>query len=320
MKKLMIFISVILAAYCAYWFAVAAFLPRKVTTELQALSEDQITIETAPVSISGFPLKFRAELSPVTLSGRGWRARFDNMQANAPAYLPTSVTLTHNGPAQFSIESGLFKGRYHTETPMARVDSGLTSRLSRRTEVTAQNVSVVAAPGSAWPVTFAQSINVVRDIGRTDYGMEFELSGLTVDASKLGDMGRLLGPNAQAISGSFVIRRNAPSETPFGAADNDHIIAEAIHFNWGELKFDGTLDLTRENGELSGDITLLTEDPGAIIRAAQREGMIPRNAGILIDMFLSGLPKNDDGVYALALTVKRGNMSLGPISLGRVPF
>ncbi|WP_017931305.1 DUF2125 domain-containing protein [Robiginitomaculum antarcticum] len=320
MIKLIIVLVLSALVYCVYWFVAAEILPDKVTTELKSLSEDNMTVVTAPIKISGFPLRFRSDLSPVRLSGAGWSANFDHMEANAPAYLPTSVTLTHEGPAQFSIDHGLFSGVYETQTPMARVDSSLTSSLSRQTEVTAKDVTVYAAEGSVWPVTFAQSIYVLRDVGRKDYTLTFDLTDITVEASKLGDMGRLLGPNAQAVRGRFVITRELISDAPFGAAKNDRIIAEKIVFNWGDLQFDGTLDLIRDGGDLSGEINLLTEDPGAIIRAAQREGMIPQGAGILIDMFLSGLPKNDDGVYELDLTVRRGELSLGPIGMGRLPF
>lgn len=320
MKKLLIFIVLAALAYCAYWFVAARILPEKIETQIQTLTQDTAKITHGPIKISGFPAAFKSDISPVNMTGEGWSADIDTLKARAPAYLPTSVKMEHDGRATFNVESGLFKGIYTTQTETATLDSSLTSRLSRETLINAKNIQITATPGSVWPVQSAGSIYVRRDIARKSYAVDFDLKDITLDASRLGDIGQLLGPRAQGISGDILITRDVASETPFGAQSGDIITAQKIIFNWGELKFDGQFNLVRNNGVLSGNITLLTEDPAALIKAAQREGMIPRQASFLLDMLLSSLPKNDAGQYELPIIVTNGDMSLGPLPLGRLPF
>jgi len=320
MKKLLIFVVLAALAYCAYWFAAARILPGEIETQIQTLTEDTATITHGPIKISGFPAAFKSDVSPVKMAGEGWSADIDMLTARAPAYLPTSVKMEHEGRAAFNIENGLFKGIYTTQTETATLDSSLTSRLSQETVINADNIQITAAPGSLWPVQTAGSIYMRRDIARKSYAVDFNLKDITLDASRLGDIGQLLGPRAQGVSGDILITREAASETPFGAQSGDVIAAQKIVFNWGELNFDGRFNLTRNNGVLSGNIMLLTEDPAALIKAAQREGMIPRQASFLLDMLISSLPKNDVGQYELPIIVTNGDMMLGPLPLGRLPF
>jgi len=320
MKKLIIFIVLAALAYCAYWFAAAHFLPGKIETQIQTLTEDTATITHGPIKISGFPAAFSSDVSPVKMTGDGWTADIDTLTARAPAYLPTSVKMEHDGRANFNIQDGLFKGIYTTQTETATLDSRLTSRLSQETIINAKNVQITSAPGSVWPVQSADSIYVRRDIARKSYAVDFDLRDVTLDAARLGDIGQLLGPRARGVSGDILISREAASETPFGAQTGDVITAQKITFDWSELKFDGRFNLTRNNGTLSGEIMLLTEDPGALIKAAQREGMIPQQASFLLDMLISNLPKNEAGQYELPISVSNGDMSLGPLPIGRLPF
>lgn len=320
MKKLLIFIVLAALAYCAYWFAAAHFLPEKIEDQIQTLTEDTATVEHSPIKISGFPAAFKSDVSPLKMSGDGWSADIDTLTARAPAYLPTSVKMAHDGRAMFNIQKGLFKGVYNTQTEAATLDSALTSRLSRETIINAKNIHITSAPGSVWPVQSADRIYIRRDITRKSYAVDFDLRDVVMDAERLGDIGQLLGARAQGVSGDILITRESGSETPFGAAQNDVITAQKVIFNWGDLKFDGRFNLTRGNGTLSGEITLFTDDPAALIKAAQREGMIPRQASFLLDMLLSGLPKNETGQYELPISVRNGDMSLGPLPLGRLPF
>ncbi len=320
MKKLIIILVLAALAYCVYWFAAARFLPNQIEGQIQTLPEDTAKVEHGPIKISGFPAAFKSDVSPVKMSGEGWSAVIDTLTARAPAYLPTSVKLQHDGRANFNIHKGLFKGIYDTQTESATLDSALTSRLSQETIINAKNITITSAPQSVWPIQSASRIYMRRDMARKSYAVDFKLNDITLDASRLGDVGQLLGSQAEGISGDILITRETVNETPFGAADGDVIAAQKIIFDWGDLKFDGRFNLTRNNGTLSGDITIFTNDPAALIKAAQREGMLPRQAGFLIDMLISSLPKNNADQYELPISVSNGNMSLGPLPLGRLPF
>ena len=320
MKKLIVALVLIIAAYCAYWFIASGAVASGAQSKIEDYRAQGYEITHAPIDVSGFPLRFDANMGPLSVAAparplgqAGAKAVLEKADITAASYTPLAWTISHDGPAQFDVPAGTARWVFDTITDKAdvQIKARPTGGLAAL-KIDAQNVTVTDTAASAPPV---------KSIADLDYSFTRKGRAAVYDVSAgdikllprvMGQAGQALGANISQISGIMNVAQFGTEAPQYSAAD--------LSIVWGPADMGGGFDLTKGTGGLSGTITLNIDDPQTLMNALTQKGVLSSGEAMIAGLMIGGLPRTDDGRSQFSLSVQDSTVRFGPIKLGKLPF
>lgn len=320
MKKLIIGLVIAALLYCAYWFIASRAVASGAHDKIEQYRAQGYTITHSDIAVGGFPARFNADIGPVSITapaGRlgnsGVKAVLETADISAAAYMPLAWTLTHSGPGQFDIPAGPKRWIFETQTRAADIEAtaGALGGI-KALKIDAQTIAVTTAGSDAPPVKSVDALNYSFN-RKGDAAIYTVLANdITLVAGSLGQVERALGSVINNISGVMNVAAYG-SETPSYESNDFSLL-------WGPADMGGAFNLTRSNAGLSGTIALIVANEQALIKELTAKGILSSGEAMLAGLMIGGLPKTEDGRRKITLKAQNGDLSLGPIKLGRLPF
>ena len=328
MRKVIWILHVLALVFAGYWFVVA----RSVETGLRGwLAEREAAgwvAETAAIRTTGFPLRFRTELRDVTLAdpttGVAWDA--PRFAFEAQAFAPNRITAVW--PPEQTLASPYERIRVASERFTARIGFVPGTRLELQ-EVAADLADVALYSTLGWETRIAVghlSAHLLDAPGNA-YDIRFEATGLTPTAGlrRTLDPARLLPDRVEGVTAEARVVFDAPWDRFAVESARPQVTSLALHdlrAQWGGIEVRAAGDLAVDAaGVPEGRITVKVTNWRDLLRVARNAGLLPEPLMPTIERAfeilagLSGPPETLDA----PLTFANGNVSFGPVPLGRAP-
>ncbi len=319
MKKLIITLVIALLIYCGYWFAASRVVASGAASKIEAYRAQGYVINHSAVDVTGFPLRFDAELGPVSItapamSGQdGARATLEKADVSAAAYMPLAWTVTHSGPGSFDIPAGTRRWLFDSVTDAAdiTIKAGASGGI-KALKIDARGVAITATGSDVPPVKSLTMLDY--DFTHKNAGAVYKVTAgdITLLPGAMGQAGRALGETVENISGIMSVS-DYGTAAPTYQSDNFSLI-------WGPADMGGAFNLARSDAGLSGTVSLNVANEQTLISELTRKGVISSGEAMIAGLMIGGLPKTEDGRRQIKLSVRDSALSLGPIKLGRLPF
>ncbi|WP_125256227.1 DUF2125 domain-containing protein [Brevundimonas fluminis] len=308
--------GLILAAWTVWWFALARQVETRATGQIESLRQAGWTIDTAPLSVDGWPFRVRLNLGQarvVAPSGHGLEASRLVAEANAWAPLtwvaiaPDDLTLTRPD-----------KGRIRIEGDGARMSlAGIDRPWPRFAMELIRPTFTPVGSAEAFPISRAEHVSLEAKPGPQNQAVDvlFQM----VDAR-----GRAGGPvEGVTDSGLLSARVELRMENAEGLRTPSD---EGLMAGWsrGGGRFTHVRGLlesgdnrarieseslsAREDGRLEGRISMSADRPAAVVA-----GIAGRGAGAAR---MAGAAGSD---VALVLDFRDGRAWLGPFAVAPAP-
>jgi hypothetical protein len=308
-------VGAILAAWTVWWFVLARQVETRTAVQLDALRQAGWTIETAPLSVDGWPFRVRMDLGEATIvAPSGHAVRTDRLIAEANAWAPLAwvaiapedllLTRPDKGQVRISGDGARFSvvgvdqpwPRFALELirpAFTPVDGAEAFPISR-----AEHISLETKPapkGEAVDVLFQMIDGRGRDGGPVQ---DVTASGLLSARVEL----RL--ENAEGL------RRPSDDGLMAGWASSGgrftHVRA-ALESGDDRALIESDDLSAREDGRLQGRVTMRAERPAAVVAGISGPGGAAR---------LADAAAGDQG---LTLDFRDGRVWLGPFALAPAP-
>lgn len=306
--------------YTAGWYYLARELEARVATNIAAFKERGIDATCENARASGFPLRVGLDCTKV-----GWADKAKNLSVTAGSfrsaaqlYDPMRINSVIEGPAALDLPGFIpLDAKWDGLTSSIRLDRPLPKEIT----IDGKNVVVSGRDPGAAPIAVVGS-------GQLDFRANDPQMDVTLNINKL------------KLADNVVPNRSLPELT--GAADigltNGFALLGKTERNLTVLRGQsGTLrkvDLSfedgsgvgitgpfsvAEDGRITGEFRVTLRNPEGFAKAVQ--GIVPE-AGNTISTVLQALafaPRDANGAPTLPISVKNGKMSVGFISIGRLP-
>ena len=312
MKKLLLLPFIVIAAWSAYWVVGKNTLIGALDKAKAELSADGINLSTAEVKVTGYPMRYEAVLSDVTVRGQGGSYQAEIINVNASALKPTVWTLSADKAAriQFTGRGGqAYDFILAGEEMRAELGSSVAGKL-KSVHVTMKALKAVAAPsGLAPPIIGIESgeISISPSAAPLQGGMNarFDVSGVTLASNAGGNLQRAFGPYISRITGTGLA-------TGLASLDAEDITAwqtagavtvPDFAMDWGQVSFHGAVDLDMGDTGANGAATLGVNDANALIQSFVKAGMLTQNQALAGSFLLMAAPTDEKGRVVLTFPV-----------------
>ena len=343
MKKLTIIIAVLAALFCAYWFMLAG----KIKTEINSFISDPesgMIIETAPVKIGGFPLKFKTPSAAISVKGESFFTEdseplgqinsaptqqypyffsAQTLSVSAKSYHPTKIRITQSGAASLNYPSNTFwRSAFDVDT--GSVDLEFTPAKGGGFKGVALNAQAINLKDYTGPTLDEMATGEPGFAGvdklsfiftpNTSYAIKaenFQLNPETV--SQLSD---IVPANIAHIDVKFygsVMGANALTfkDDVLGST----LKADGAKLIWGDIDLIADINLAISEGGHSGSVNLAMKEPNVVIDKFIAAGIIPANLQFGMHAMLKAAPKDDAGRQTITLSAKNGHWKWGLIPI-----
>lgn len=309
-------VGLILVAWTVWWFVLARQVETRASAQLEALRRDGWTIETAPLSVDGWPFRVRMDLGRVRVvapSGHGIEAPRMIAEANAwnpltwVAIAPDDLTLTRPD-----------KGRIRIQGDGARLSlTGIDRPWPRLAVELIRPTFTPVGAAEAFPISRAEHVSLEAKPGPEDQAVDvlFQM----VDAR-----GRVGGPvdgvtESGLLSAQVELRMEnaAGLRTPTddglmagwsrGGGRFTHVRG-ILESGDNRARIESESLSAREDGRLEGRISMSADRPAAVVAGiAGGGGGAARMAGAA------------GADVALVLDFRDGRAWLGPFAVAPAP-
>jgi hypothetical protein len=327
-RKAFWILPLLAVAFAGYWFAMA----RGVESGLRAWFADREAAgwvaEHGAIRTSGFPLRFETVLQDVTLAdpatGVAWDA--PRFAFEARAFAPNRITAIW--PTEQTLASPYERIRITSDRFTARIGFIPGTRLEVQ-EIAADLAGVTLSSTLGWETQVAVGHFSASLLGTPDdaYAIRLEATGLapTDDMRRTLDPARLLPDVVEGVVAEARAVFDAPWDRFAVEAARPQITALALRdlrAQWGGIEVRAAGDLIVDaEGIPEGRITVKVTNWRDLLGVARNAGLLPEpllptiERALEILARLSGPPETLDA----PLTFANGNVSFGPVPLGRAP-
>lgn len=327
-KAVWILPILVVVVFAGYWLAVARSVDAGLRAWFAERAAEGWVAEHAPIRTTGFPFGFETVLRDVTLadpaSGVAWDA--PRFVIEARAFAPNRITAIW--PSEQTLASPYERILVASERFEARIAFVPGPRLEVE-EIAADLEGVALSSTLGWDtrVAVGHLSATLLDTPQNAYALRFEATGLTLapDLRRSLDPARLLPDVVEGLIAEGSIVFDAPWDRFAIEAARPQITALSLRdlrAQWGgiEVRAAGTLDVDAD-GTPEGRITLKVTNWRDLLEVARNAGLLPEplmptiSRAFEILAGLSGPPETLDA----PLTFANGNVSFGPVPLGRAP-
>ena len=313
--------------YGGYWYVGAGLVNRGLTGWFAQLRDDGWTVDYSDLAVHGFPSRFDVALTAPRirdpLSGVGWQAPFFHL--DALSYRPQHYIAVW--PNTQSLTTPLGDVTVGSNRMRANVDflTGPSFTLDRIIAVI-DRLKVTAPTGNWQARSFRFATR--RSTGATRaYDVGIETSGLVLSGPLRGSIdpaGRLPATIDDARLDATV-SFDAPWDRSALEGVRPQPTAVDLHslsLHWGPISGRLHGKLAVHDGLADGKLDLDLTGWHRAIDMAMQAGLLPANMRGLIEGglgLMAGVPGDPDRLKT-TVTIRDGQMSLGPIPLGPAPL
>lgn len=343
MKKLIIIIALLAALFCGYWFMLAG----KIKTEINSFISDPesgMLIETAPVKVGGFPLKFKTPSAAISLKGESFFSEdseplgqinsaptqqypyffsAETLSVSAKSYHPTKIRISQSGAASLNYPSNTF-WRTAFDVDTGSVDLEFTPAKGGGFKGVALNAQAIDLKDYTGPSLDEMATGEPGFAGvdklsfiftpNTSYAIKaenFQLNPETV--SQFSD---IVPANISHIDVKFYGTVMGANALEF----NDNIIgstlrADGAELIWGDIDLIADINLAIAEGGHSGSVNIYMKEPNVVVDKFIESGIIPANMQLPIQAMINAAPIDDAGRQTITLSAKNGQWKWGLIPI-----
>jgi hypothetical protein len=328
MRKVFWILPVLAVAFTGYWIVVARGVEAGLRGWFAEREAAGWVAEHGSIRTSGFPLRFQTVLRDVTLAdpatGVAWDA--PRFAFEAQAFAPNRITAVW--PFEQTFASPYERIRVESDRFTARIGFVPGTRLELR-EIAADLAGMSLSSTLGWETQVAVGHLSARllDAPENAYDIRFEATGLTPTEGlrRTLDPARLLPDRVEGMTAEARAVFDAPWDRFAVEAARPQVTSLALRdlrAQWGGIEVRAAGDLAvDENGVPEGRITVKVTNWRDLLRVARNAGLLPEPLMPTIERAfeilagLSGPPETLDA----PLTFANGNVSFGPVPLGRAP-
>ncbi len=319
MKKFLLIPAVLFGLWSAYWLAGKNVLMGAIDEAKSELSQDGIALLTQEVKVTGYPMRYQAVLSDVTMSSNSASYQAELININASALKPTVWTLSADKPARikFTGKNGQdYDFILAGEEMRVELGSSVAGKL-KSVHVTMRGLKAVAAAGGlAPPIIGIESgkVSISPSAAPLLDGMNavFNVNGLTLADKAGGDLQRAFGSYLGRIQGTGV----AAGLTSLDADDvtiwqsSGGVTVPDFALDWGNVSFHGAVDLDMGTSGTNGAATLGVSDADALIQSFVQAGMLTQGQAMAGSFLLMAAPTDEKGRVVLTFPVVDNALTL----------
>ena len=342
MKKLIIILAVLAALFCGYWFMLAG----KIKSEINSFITDPdsgMIIETAPVKVGGFPLKFKTPSAAISVKGESFFAEdsqplgqigsertdypylfsADTLSVSAKSYRPTRIRITQSGAASLNYPSNTFwRTAFDVETDV--VDLQFTPAKGggfKGVNLSAQAVTLKDYTGPTLddlaisPPGF-DGVDKLNFIFTPNSSYAIKAENFRLNPETLIQLRDMVPANIEHIDVKFYGTVMGTNALEF----NDDIIgstlkADGAELIWGDIDLIADINLVIAEGGHSGSVNLYMKEPGKFVDKFVEAGLLPPHLQLPVQSMLKAAPKDENGRQTITLSAKNGQWKWGLIPL-----
>ncbi|QUS35778.1 DUF2125 domain-containing protein [Falsirhodobacter algicola] len=309
MRTILGIIVVAALAFCGWWFVGAKMFRGGVEHWLAAQEASGRSAAVEGMTVSGFPLTFRATSGQVAIfdpkSGWGWQA--PAAEVSMPAWWPLRVTVS-------------LPERQVLETPAGQIDLNAAEaeghvRLSTDLAPVAARAATGAVTASmAMGELTASGIRATSDrVSARSHHLTLQADGLALTSDIID-----LDDGSLSMDATATLAERIDDLPDAVAVPIDEITLSSFDLRFGKMAVTGSGHILADaRGFAAGDLTLRLENWPDALDTAVAAGVIPANRVDMLEGAFRMMAA--DGTLELPLILSGGEVRFGPLPLGPAP-
>lgn len=310
------------AVYTTGWYYLANELQGRVTTNIEAFKARGIDATCENVRASGFPLRVGVDCSRV-----GWADPAKNLSVTAgtfrsaaQVYDPMQIVSSIAGPAAIDVPGLMpLDAKWEKLTSSIRLDKPLPRQISVQGSNIIVNQRGTAADAAPLASIKDGELHFSTSEPQMDVALAFNQLKIADNLIDNRSLPELTGAADVQLANGFALLGKPERDLTVLRGQSGTLRKVDLAFADGSgIAVSGPFAIA-DDGRISGDFTVTMRNPEGVAQALQ--GIFPE-AGNTISSVLQAMafvPRDETGAPTLPITVKKGKMSVGFISLGRLP-
>ncbi len=308
--------------YTAGWYFLANQLESRVATNIAAFKLQGIDATCENANASGYPVRVGLDCSRVGWvdQAKGISITAGSLRSAARIYDPLQIASSIEGPATVSVPGvPPLDVKWQSLATSMRLDKPLPKHLS----IEGSNVMVNEREKPGDPAALA-----VMQTGK----LQFDASepqmdiALAFDKLKFADnvvfnrpLPELTGAAEVQLANGFALLGKPGRDLSVLRGQTGTLRKVDVAFQDGSgISISGPFSVA-DDGRISGDFKVTLRDPEGVAKVMQAIFPEAGNTISTVVQAMAFVPKDESGAPTLPITVKNGKMSVGFISIGRLP-
>lgn len=318
-KRFILFLMTLFVFFCVYWAIGRNVMVKTITAQIEEKQSEGYKVAHKGLSVGGFPLKFRAQLSDPDIAspraiGKPWSIKADDWRIEALVFSPLKWTGTHRGEARIDVrgpkgERWLFDARPLNidMTARAKINGDL-----RALDIIGKNFKTQAVIGTLPPIVAIDEARLAAAPAKTDMRYDININNIYLEKNTLVNFQKIFGPRIENITGAALAigLTSLDDETIETWQENGQITSEGWEVSWGGTLLQGGFDLKQSQKGLSGVIRIEVNDINALISRLQEASIFTAGQARNAKLASVFLPVNQNGRQELTLNLRDGFLTL----------
>lgn len=321
-RWLAIAIAVVVAIICGGWFVAAHFYKLALHEGQNALAREGVTLICNDESLGGFPARFEWRCSSLTLiASNGAMIAGGSLHTVAPVWNPLFTVAEWQGPYRTLSADGLDA---EIDSPLLRASIRANTSLELERLSAVLDPFAVTLQGAPQPIGSAQGaeLHVRQSEDGTPGNLEMATILLGVESLFLGGVDAVdLSITGTAEELGFVRARTLGGIIDEWINRSGRLVPMAVHIRLDDHAINLTGDAMIATDRLIDfDGSIATNDVAALVELMGVDDQNGANA-IVAGAALFGRQTTigEDPATELQVTVERGAVRVGPVTLGQLP-
>ena len=313
MRRIGLFIIVIIIAFCGYYYALQSGLKRTLSQAPVTLAQDGITFNLKDIEYGGFPLNVRADLTAPQAASSTGSIRAETLTLSASIFNPSQWSVQTKGDLRVDMKTQGDK-RYLFDISPSLIRGVFNASLSGDiTSARLTGFKMMATPviGQAPPIRAIDEFEL--SILPSKNGMQYALTAKDVflDRESAGQWQRVFGPQIHIVtfSGDAAALSALSDEAILAWKNSGEFTISDSEFIWGETVFKSLLALNLSGPNTSGKAVIKLREPEKLIKTLVETGMMDSGAAMMAQFMLIAAPRDTEGLVELPLPIENGSVT-----------
>jgi hypothetical protein len=319
LKKTSLILLTLFVALCAYWAIGRNIMVKAMSNQITAMQSEGFKVTHQGISVGGFPLKFRMNLSEPNIASprsleKPWSIKANDWRMESLSVYPSKWHITHKGEARIDMrgpkgERWLFDARPFNIDATAKI--GMNGQL-KALSVSGTKLKAQAVIGTLPPLIAIDEAEFSAAPLTGDMQYNLTLNNLFLEQDALKNLQRIFGPRIEELSGSALAIGLTSLETDVveNWKKTGQLTSEDWRLSWGGTAFQGGFNLSLSENGLSGLIRIELDDVGALITRLQTADIFTKRQARNARLAAALLPVNQNSKQEITLTLRDGFLTL----------
>lgn len=330
MGKLVQIIVALALLWSGWWWSAATLLDRGIGTWLDDRRAEGWQAEIGAVDVAGFPLALGTSLETLLLADpvAGLAVNAESLHLSVPAYWPGDVTLTlPDTPLRIATPEHIL----FLSAPQAKAELKLHPGFALQLEQLSARSGPWMLNTSAGNLLSAEDLDAeVTQDAQTAESYRFAMTARGFAPGDLIRSAMLLPEDWPLAFDTLIADVNLRFDLPLGRSTIEdrrpqprQIAIDRLDLIWGTMRLTaaGALEVNPQ-GIPDGEVNLRLENWRQLLDLVEKAGTLDARMRGQADLLLTALANmgGDPDTLDLTLTMRNGQMFLGPIQLGPAPL